>query len=117
MVDTNKLDKAILNHLYAAKGVQDASVIWWQTHLQLLLGVLPDWAEIESALKRLRAEGIVRLVKYDRELGGWCEYRGDEHPAVDSRFFGFASFETRITDKGRRFWDAPRTPIGFQMPA
>jgi hypothetical protein len=57
----------------------------------------------------------VRLVKCDSELGGWYEYQGHEHPAVESRFFGYASFETRITDVGRRFWDVPRTPIGFKM--
>jgi hypothetical protein len=90
-------------------------VIWWQTHFQERLGVLLDWDEVESALKRLRGEGIVRLVKCDSELGGWYEYQGHEHPAVESRFFGYASFETRITDVGRRFWDVPRTPIGFKM--
>ena len=74
-----------------------------------------DWAEIESAVKRLRADGVVRLAKYDRHLGGWYEYRGSEPVAVDSRFFGHSSFEIRITDQGRRFWDVPRTPIGFQF--
>jgi hypothetical protein len=96
---------------------QDASVIWWQTHLQPRLGVLPDWAEVESAVKRLRAAGLVRLEKYNPQLGRLYEYRGDETDAFDSWFFGYASFETRITDQGRRFWDVPRTPIGFQITA
>jgi hypothetical protein len=117
MVDANKLEKEILKQLQLVQGKQDASVIWWQTHLQQRLGVVVDWAEVESAVKRLRAEGIVLLVKYDRQLGGWYEYRGNELVRVDSRFFGYGSFETRITDEGRRFWDVPRAPIGFQIPA
>jgi len=116
VINTDKLDKAILKHLRLVDGKQDASTIWWLSRLQEQIGVLPDYAEIVSAMKRLRADGTVCLQKYIDERDGLYEYRGDESDADDHEFFGFATFEVRITDEGRRVWNVPRNPIGFQRP-
>jgi hypothetical protein len=117
MIDTDKLENAILKHLRTVTGRQDASTIWWLSRLQEQIGELPDYAEVVSAMKRLRADGTVRLKKYFAEIDGLYEYRGDESDFEDQHFFEFASFEVMITDQGRRLWNSPRTPIGFQRPS
>ena len=84
--------------------------------MQEQIGELPDYGEVRSAVKRLQADGVVHLKKYSEQLGGLYEYRGDGTDD-DHWFFGFATFETGITDHGRRYWDVPRAPIGFRKPA
>jgi hypothetical protein len=60
-IDAEKLDKAILAQIRRANGEQDWNVSSWQVHLQTELGARPDDAEVVSAMKRLRADGLVRL--------------------------------------------------------
>ena len=115
MINTDKLDNAILKRLRTANGKQPASTIWWVNHLQEQTGELPDRAEVISAMKRLHADGVVRLKKYIDALGGLYEYQGNESDVDELEFFGFATFEVMITDQGRRFWN--RAPIGFQRQA
>ena len=116
MIDTDKLDNAILKHLHLVNGRQDASTIWWLSRLQDQIGELPDYAEVVSAMKRLQADGVVRLRKYINEHGGLYEYSGSESDLDDHQFFGFASFEVMVTDQGRRLWNVPSSQIGFQRP-
>jgi hypothetical protein len=113
----DKLDREILKHLRGVNGAQDASIGQWLNVLQERSGEWADYAEVESAMKRLRADGIVRLMKYHPELNRLYEYHGNEGDAFDRWFFGFASFEVRITDQGRRYWNVPRGKIGFQQSA
>jgi len=120
MIDTGKLDAAILKRLSIMNGEQKGlSTINWATLLQQQEKEFRtvDPAEVESAMKRLRADGLVRLTKYDEELGGRHEYRLDDSAAIERRFFGFSSFDVLITDEGRRFLNVPRGRIGFQQTA
>lgn len=112
-IDTEKLDKAILAQIRRADGAQEWSVTSWQVHVQAEVGALPDHAEVVSAMKRLRADGLIRLRKNSKEYGG--EYSGNE--ADDWWFFGYYTFQASITDQGRRFWNVAVRPLGFQMPA
>jgi hypothetical protein len=113
MIYTEKLDKAILALIRNGKGAQDWNVPNWQIQLQVELGRLPDWDEVVSAMKRLRADGIIRLKKYSKEYGG--EYSGNE--ADDWWFFGYYTFRASITDLGRMFWNVSTRPLGFQRSA
>lgn len=65
-------------------------------------------------MKRLCADGIVRLVKHDDELGGTYEYRFNDGLVIVGRFFGYGSFDVLITDHGRKFLNVPGRKIGFQ---
>lgn len=114
MIDTGKLDTAILKRLRVMNGEQRGlSTINWSTVLREELGYV-DPAEVESAMKRLCADGIVRLVKHDDELGGTYEYRLNDGLVIEKRFFGYGSFDVLITDHGRRFLNVPGGKIGFQ---
>lgn len=117
MIDTEKLETAILKRLRIMNGEQKShSTNNWAVLLQPELGVV-DPAEIQSAMKRLCADGIVRLKKYDEKLGGTFEYHLDVSPAIEGRFFGFGCFDVLITDQGRRFLNVSSGRIGFQQPA
>jgi hypothetical protein len=89
----------------------------WSVLLQQELGTFVGPAEVQSAMKRLCADGIIRLKKYDEKLDGMYEYRWDDTPAIETQFFGFCSFDVLITDQGRRFLNVPVGRIGFQQPA
>jgi hypothetical protein len=117
MIDTEKLDTAILKRLRIMNGEQKGhSTNNWSVLLQPELGLV-DPAEIQSAMKRLCADGIARLKKWDEKLGGAYEYRPDDSPAIENQFFGFGAFDVLITDQGRRFLNVPGGRIGFQQPA
>ncbi len=117
MIDTERLDTAILKRLRLMNGEQKShSTNNWSVLLQPDLGVV-DPAEIQSAMKRLCADGIVRLRKYDEKLGGVYEYPPDDSSAIETQFFGWGSFDVLITDQGRRFLNVPVGRIGFQQPA
>jgi hypothetical protein len=114
MIDTEKLRTAILKRLRMINGEQKGlNTNNWDVLLRPELGVV-DLAEIQSAMKRLCADGIVRLIKYDKELGGEYEYHPDDSPAIEGPFFGFGSFDVLISDQGRRFLNVPGGRIGFQ---
>lgn len=113
MIDAGKLDKAILAQIRRANGAQDWNIGSWQVHVQQELGTLPDHAEVVSAMKQLRADGLIRLKKYSKEYGG--EYSGIE--ADDWWFFGYYTFRASITDEGRKFWNVSTRPLGFQVSA
>ena len=112
MIDAEKLDKTILAQIRRANGAQDWNIGSWQVHLQTELGQLPDQSEVRSAMKRLYADGLIRLKKYSKEYGG--EYTGKEED--DWWFFGYYTFQASITDQGRRYWNVATEPIGFQRP-
>jgi hypothetical protein len=117
MIDTEKLDTAIMKRLSIMNGDQKGlNTNNWDVLLRPELGVV-DLAEIQSAMKRLCADGIVRLRKYDEKLGGDYEYRPDGSPAIENQFFGFGSFDVLITDQGRRFLSVRGGQIGFKQPA
>jgi hypothetical protein len=119
MIDTAKLDDAILEHLRTTNGVETANIGRWQILLQKVGSANPpDYDEVESAIIRLCAREIVYLRRYDDQRKGWDVIRANDVNTFDrDRFFRFGSFELRITDYGRTFWKVPHGPIGFQKPA
>lgn len=110
MVDTEKLDKAILALLRNGNGVEEWNINRWRVELHKEFHLLPDWDELVSAMKRLRADGIIHLKKCCKEYPS--EHTGD---ADDWWFFGHYAFRVSITDEGRKFWNVSVAPIGFQM--
>lgn len=114
MIDTGKLDTAILKRLRMMNGEQKGqNTSNWSVLLIDELGTFVDPVEVKSAMKRLCADGTVRLKKYDEKLDGVYEYRWDDSPAIENQFFGFGSFDVWISDQGRRFLNVPVGRIGF----
>jgi hypothetical protein len=119
MVPTQKLDPTILAILRDyPEGRCEVSMngqFGWMDLVSKRLHEIVDPLEIESALRRLRSEGKLRLRKYIE--GRPVRYEYEDNKTDDRWFFGTSTFEVTITDEGRVFWDVPQGSIGFQQSA
>ncbi len=112
-IPADKLDAALLAILRGYNGRNEVAmngIFGWCDLVNNHLGEIVDPLDAESALRRLRDIGHVRLRKYDPEQNVRHEYVNDEP-------LGSSKLEVTITDEGRRYWDVPRRLVGFQKPA
>lgn len=87
---------------------------YWGNWAEAVRLNVPDFvnADLLSAFKRLRKQGILRLTKPDSQSYHASEYSGKE--ADDMAFFFTGFFNASITDEGRSYWDraeAPKTTV------
>jgi DNA-binding transcriptional ArsR family regulator len=103
-ISAEKLEVAILAILRHHKGKLEVSMngqYGWLDLVREHLGEILDPLKIESALKRLRSDGIVCLTQYNPDLGVRFEYRAGE--SDDRVFFRRWNFEVAITEEGRGY--------------
>ncbi len=110
---SERLEYAILQIVYRNPSQACHQDSWgnWAGAVRLSVPAFAD-AELLSAFKRLRKQGIIRLTKPDSQLYHASEYSGKE--ADDTAFFFTGAFNASATDEGRSHWDrseAPKTTV------
>ena len=91
-----------------------------QLYTTLSPAVACSHAELVDAMKRLHAEQLLRLRKWDNRAAAFLEYQGDYS---DEEFFYRGDFRLLVTPHGRTYYERlsaeaedepkPRRPIGF----